>query len=349
MKILHTADIHLRRYKDERWLALENLIEIGKKESIDVFVISGDLFEREVDSENLRPRIREVFSGTGFKIILIPGNHDIDSYKSWTYFGEDVFILKDLQSPLELENVRIWGMPFEDIDEEKTFERLYSIKERIRKDKKNILLFHGELIDSFFSRKDFGEEGEKRYMPVKLSYFKEIDFDYVLAGHLHSRFDIWKMPNGGFFVYPGSPVSVTKKETGKRKVNLFEVGKEPKEYPVRSFHYEKIDIKVDPFEEGDPFEKVKERIEKTEPEAKILLKVEGYIDRKMYDEKSFIEKILRYRERYAELPKIQIRDIHDIVEDDLFKSLLKKIQGFDEERKKRLIDLAIRAMIEAGI
>ena len=32
MKILHTADIHLREYEDDRWETLQKLIETGKKE-----------------------------------------------------------------------------------------------------------------------------------------------------------------------------------------------------------------------------------------------------------------------------------------------------------------------------
>jgi len=31
MKILHTADIYLREYEDDRWKMLQKLIEIGKK------------------------------------------------------------------------------------------------------------------------------------------------------------------------------------------------------------------------------------------------------------------------------------------------------------------------------
>ena len=87
MKILHTADIHLREYKDERWEALQKLIEVGRQNEVEIFTICGDLFDRGVDAENLRPQIREVFSKTGFKVLIIPGNHDSDSYKSGMYFG----------------------------------------------------------------------------------------------------------------------------------------------------------------------------------------------------------------------------------------------------------------------
>lgn len=51
MRILHTADLHLKEYGDERWEALEELIEVGRKEKINLLVISGDLFDTEVEVE----------------------------------------------------------------------------------------------------------------------------------------------------------------------------------------------------------------------------------------------------------------------------------------------------------
>ena len=205
MKILHTADIHLKKYQDDRWKALLNLIEIGKKEKIAVFFISGDLFDREGEAEALKPRIRELFSNTGFKVVLIPGNHDKDAYKSGSFYGEDVVTLTDLFKPYEYKDLRIWGFPFEPIGGEEIISKFTSLEDNLKTDKTNILLYHGELLDSFFDRKEFGEEGEGRYMPVKLSYFKDLNIDYVLAGHFHSNFSVWELEGGGYFVYPGSP------------------------------------------------------------------------------------------------------------------------------------------------
>ena len=115
MKILHTADIHLRTYADERWAALERILKVGKEQKIDVLTISGDLFDAENDTENLRPKIQEIFSNNGFKILLIPGNHDCTTCHDM-YFGSDAAILTDLDKPFEEGNVRIWGIPFEEIN-----------------------------------------------------------------------------------------------------------------------------------------------------------------------------------------------------------------------------------------
>jgi len=351
MKILHTADIHLREYGDERWKTLQQLIEIGKKEKVELFVISGDLFDKGINAEILKPKIREIFSNNGFKIILIPGNHDSEAYKSGMYFGEDTIILTDLNEPFEYKDLIIWGLPFEDIEGEKILTKLHSLKNNMATNKRNIILYHGELLDAFFSRKDFGEEGKRRYMPVKLSYFKDLNVDYVLAGHLHSKFDMWILENGGYFVYPGSPVSITKREIGQRKVNIFEVGKPPAEYPLDTPHFEEVVIELDPFIEKHPVEIIEEHLKEVHPEASIILTVKGYINSEKIkiSESELVKQIKEIiKEKSIVEEHLKFRDIHTILEDDLFKSFIKKLEqtDYDEEKKKQLRELVIKAMME---
>ena len=353
MKILHTADIHLKEYEDNRWKTLQKLIEVGKKEKIEIFVISGDLFDKEIDSETLRPKIREIFSNNGFKIVLIPGNHDSESYKSGMYFGDDAVTLTDLNKPFEYKDLMIWGLPFEPIEGEKLLNRLHSLANNLTTDKRNILLYHGELLDKSFSRRDFGDEGERRYMPVKLSYFKDLNIDYVLAGHFHSKFDMWKLEKGGYFVYPGSPISITKREIGQRKVNIFEVGKPPKEYSLDTPHFEEVVIDFDPFVEKVPVEIVKKHLEKVHPTASIILRIKGYINSEKIkiSEPELVRQIREITKGKSVEEHFEFEDIHTILEDDLFKSFMKKLEqkDYNEEKKKQLRDLAIKAMMGAGL
>lgn len=359
MKILHTADIHLKEYEDERWKALEKLIEIGKKEKVEIFAISGDLFDKDVNAENLRPKIRELFSDNGFQMILIPGNHDSDSYRSGMYFGEDTTILADLEDCFEYKGVRIWGIPFEPIEGEEILYKLRSLlnKFTLDKKKKNILLYHGELLDAFFSRKsrkDFGDEGGERYMPVKLSYFKDLNIDYVLAGHFHSNFQVRRLENGGFFVYPGSPLSLTKRETGQRKVNIFKLEDPPGEYILNTPYLEEVNIIFDPLKDKVPLEIVKKRLASFPPEAKIILTIKGYVNSKeiKMNESELVEGIKKIASnRCAELPKFEFKDIQTILEDELFKKLLYKLEqaDYDEGKKRQIRDIAIKAMSEARV
>jgi len=350
MKILHTADIHLREYMDERWKTLQKLIAIGKKEKIRIFVVSGDLFDKGINAENLRPKIREIFSNNDFKIVLIPGNHDMDSYEDM-YFGEDVIVLTELNNPFEHEDIRIWGMPFERMEGEKILNKLRSLRDKFDTNKKNIILYHGELLDVFFSRKDFGDEGEERYMPVKLSYFKGLNIDYVLAGHFHSNFDVRMLEGGGYFVYSGSPISITKRETGQRKINLFEVGKPPKEYLLDTPHFEEIVVELDPFKDENPLETIRTHIGGVHPRASIILTIKGYInsDEIKMKEPELVKQIKEVVKGKCVEEHLEFMDIYTILEDDLFKSFVKKLEQIDysEEKKKQMQDIAIKAMMEA--
>ena len=350
MKILHTADIHLREYGDDRWKTLKKLIEIGKKKKVDIFVISGDLFDEDANAENLRPKIRNIFSRNGFKIVIIPGNHDCNSYKGGMYFGGDATILSDLSTPFEFKDIRIWGMPFETIEGKNILIKLHSLANKLIPNKKNILLYHGELLDAFFSRRDFGDEGEKRYMPVKLSYFNDLNIDYVLAGHFHSKFDMWKLENGGYFVYPGSPISITKREKGQRKVNIFEVGKPPEEQLLNTPHFEEVVIEFNPFINEKPLETVKTIIKNIHPEARAILIVKGYVNGKeiKMSESEIVSQIKEIINGKRIEGRYEFKDIQTILEDDLFKKIMCKLResDYEEEKKKSIQEIAIKAMME---
>lgn len=353
MKILHTADVHLRKYNDERWEALQTVLDLGNKEKVDIVVISGDLFDSVLDAESLRPKIRDLFTGNNFKIVLLPGNHDIEAYKTGLYFGKDVTIITDFQQPFSYEELCIWGLPYEPIEGEEILHKLRAISKHCTHDRHHILLYHGELMDNLYSRRDFGSEGDQRYMPVKLSYFKECNIEYVLAGHFHSKFDVRQIEENRYFVYPGSPVSITKKETGQRKVNMFLLGEPPQEFPVDTFHYESIQIELDPFQSIDPIAVIEHHMQSLHPKAKIILTVTGYINSKDIgmSEVELTESIRKsVRERIEDVHEdvhCEFRDIHTILADSLFQSFEKKLEeeDCDDQRKKEIRELVIKAMM----
>jgi len=351
MLILHTSDIHLKNFNDERWKALLSILEIGKQESIDILTICGDLFDKDADAEFLRQDLRSIFSDNGFDIIIVPGNHDCKSYgtnESRLYFGSDVSVIYDLYKPIEYDDIRIWGFPFENIEETAFLSKLENIKDKITQDKTNLLMYHGELLDAFFSRNEFGDEGKERYMPCKLSYFKDLNFNYILAGHFHSRFDVWQPKNDCYFVYPGSPVSLTKREKGVRKVNIFEVGEPPREFSLDTPYYEEIIIEFDPFNENDIIEGLKSRVNKVNLNARIILTVKGYINSKKQS-KSEIDLINEIKEifqgRTVEY-NFLIEDINEVLNDELFLKFNKELEReeLNEERKQEMRNIVIQAM-----
>jgi exonuclease SbcD len=190
-------------------------------------------------------------------------------------------------------------------------------------------------------------------MPVRLSYFKDLNIDYVLAGHFHSNFDVHSLESGGYFVYPGSPVSITKRETGRRNINIFEVGKPPEQFQLDTPHFEEVVIEFDPFEDVNPIEVVRTRFDSLQAEATAILTVKGFVNGAAIgvsetDLVRQIEQITADRcvdKRWD----CEFKDIGLILEDDLFKSFICKLEQTDceEEKKRQMRHMSIQAMMQA--
>ncbi|MBD3214652.1 MAG: DNA repair exonuclease [Candidatus Lokiarchaeota archaeon] len=351
MKILHTSDLHLKNNYDERWYTLINLLEIGERENIDLFVISGDLFDQNYNAECLRPECRDIFSDNNFEIILIPGNHDKDCFADGYVFGNDVKVIREFGNPLVYEDIAVWGLPFEFITSQEVFSMLYSKKEEFIKFQTNILLFHGDLIDAMYlGSQSAGEEGDRQYMPVKLSFFRDLDIQYVLGGHIHSNFGVWEIDTEKYFVYSGSPISITRKETGNRKVNLFECGSRPSEYNLSTLYYENLRITLDPLKKLDPISIIKDSLEKYPDYARVLLNVDGFINSGKigFTEEELTNEINELFESVCEEINIKFQDIKSILQDDLFIKFSEKlkIKEIDEDEMKKITDIVIKALMK---
>ncbi|MBW6463837.1 MAG: metallophosphoesterase [Firmicutes bacterium] len=348
MNIIHTADLHLSEKAVERWEALEHIIKSASDQCASLLLICGDLFDQNVDAEKLRPKLREMLGLADLRTVILPGNHDYKAYRDGLYFGDKVTVISDSSEPLRLDNFVIWGLPYEKIGGERLVGRLREIGSRMDPNDFNILLYHGELLDAFFSRREMGNEGDQRYMPVRLSYFQSLPLKYVFAGHFHSRYAGWPLPGGGKFIYSGSPVAVTRRELGQRAVNLFKWGDEPVELLLESFHYEELAIELDPFGSENPLKIIEERLKKAHHAAGVILTVRGLFNGAALNlSESDIARGIRElaNGRLAAEPKEEFADVRLVLEDDLYKKFLLRLGESDSD--PNLKDKAARLAIEA--
>lgn len=353
MRILHTADVHLQDLEDLRWQALKRIISICDERNVELLIISGDLFDSSANAEGLRPHIRELLSGGSFETVIIPGNHDHESFRPGFYFGRGVKVLNHpdwRRNLLNYGDLRLIGIPFQQLDAMEIARRLRELATHLPEGRINMLLYHGELLDAFFERGEFGPEETGRYMPVRLSSLAELPIDYVLAGHFHARFDAWRIGERGYFVYPGSPISITRRELGPRKVNLFEVGQPPTEYVLDTPHFVETSVRLNPFEDADPMALIRQNLSGLESSATALLTVTGYV---IQDEEKLVEEI---NDLLADLAcnievRYEFRDVGRVLHHPLFGMLAEELAraGCSDERKEQLREMALQAMIGAEI
>lgn len=133
MRILHTSDWHVgRRFNETEVLdhlgqVLDALVDVVRREQVEVVAIAGDVFDRAAPSSEsvgfLSERLRQVREA-GAQIVLISGNHDGASrlgYGGWAAAAGGLHVITQVAqigSPVQIDDehgpVYFYGVPFLD-------------------------------------------------------------------------------------------------------------------------------------------------------------------------------------------------------------------------------------------
>ena len=216
MRILHTSDWHIgRQFHNQSLLAdqaevLEQLITLVETESVDVVLISGDVYDRSVPPADavalLNRTLRRLCQDLEVPVILISGNHDSAErlgFAADLMQASGLHILSRLDTvtePVVIDqgelDVAFYGIPYctpEGVravfDEPvKTFDEAHTalverITEAWQPGQRRVLLSH-----CFVSGGDVSES--ERPLSVggadTVSWRPMKEFDYVALGHLHA-------------------------------------------------------------------------------------------------------------------------------------------------------------------
>ena len=356
MRILHTADIHLRNGDDERWRALETVIDESIAREVDAIVVAGDLFDRGIDARLLRAPLRALFGRSPVPVLVIPGNHDESGLEAGDFLGDNVTLMMDPAVPVDMGGVRFIGVPFQEADVPETARILSQAARHKREGAVNVLLFHGELLDLVPGSGAFGDEGGRDYMPVRKETFSHLGFDYVLAGHFHTRFRC-EYYDGGVFVYPGSPVSITRRETGRRHAVLVTAGETPAGIELDTAFFADVRVDLAPDDVNDPLERIRSVLASAPSGARILLSVGGFVHLGSIgmNEMLFAQAIDGFRADFAIEPPIEQnwQDVSVVLDHDLFRKFSERldasgVQGAERDAARAITMAALMEVLHAG-
>lgn len=299
---------------------------------VDLLTIGGDLFDSERDAEVLRPTLRRIFDGNPFKILAISGNHDEKAYSVNLDFGSDLKIRTT--EPFEIytyEGISVVAVPYHD----KPSDQLLHELENAAKDARvRILLIHCTL-DIGFTGQDFGEEAAKIYFPITTETLSRLKYDYVLAGHFHTQTCKKSLNGKRYFIYPGSPISHTKKETGKRQAVLIDTEKgDTTGIFLDSFYYDSLQLYVKPEKEKEALQTFKEWIAlRSADHCELEVVVNGFLKISEPDFRKDLESIggnAKITHAY--------RNIDRVLAHPLYKRFLEKLEGDDEIEDKDKVE-----------
>lgn len=283
MKIVHTADIHLSSNHPERLEALEEILNLCEEEGADLLLITGDMFDANINVEEVKTDLRPMFSDNSFETLLIPGNHDKSAFRQEDHFGKNIQLLDSKPYGREtFEDVNIVALPYTDKDFSQLVEPL---SQATVDDKKNILMIHCTLAGT-----NGGFGNESKYLPVKPAELVRTGFDYVLAGHIHSS-ATRKTFGETVFAYSGSPVSISSSETGKREAWILDTEEGMETRELDTFHYIRHEKELLPGEEEEVEENMIEELEEKDlKKASVIIELDGFTERPVEELSESIEK-----------------------------------------------------------
>ncbi len=350
MKILHTSDLHLAEDRPETISALEQILATAADLSVDLLTIGGDMFQSNKDAAILRPTLRSLFKDNSFDVRAIPGNHDREAFLRNVDFGPD--FMAATGEPFEVfrydeEDVSLVALPFRD---RPTPELINDLKDAASDAAHRLLLLHCTL-DIASGSLDFGKDETGDYFPISSRTLGDLGYDYVLAGHFHSNTNIRRLEPKGYFIYPGSPTSHSRKELGERQAVLVDLTDPP---PVAvtldTFYRDRLQITVRPSREAEVIQQVKDwREARRGKNCQMEVEVGGFI---AVNEKTFDEELNEVADGVELIQTYE--DIRQVLEHPLYESFRKKLDDLDdptveEGATNRTVEAMIRLLAERRI
>lgn len=211
LTILHTADLHLgsaftnlpdeiaAELRKEQKDMLFRMIGICRKESADLLLLAGDIFDRPFpDKETVRLFSDSMKEIPGTDVFITPGNHDpLLANSPWMLndWPDNVHIFgPDRKSfVIEAKKVQVDGSAFTGYTADgPLFE---GVDRLVPEDYFRFLMWHGDLTDQASS-----------YNPLSPGAVFLREYDYVALGHIHKEQTLKiKGPGNVLIRYPGCP------------------------------------------------------------------------------------------------------------------------------------------------
>ncbi len=248
VKVFHCADIHLdspfslyspkeaERRRTELRAAFTSAIMLARELGVQLFLISGDLFDGEyVTADTKELLLREFRSFPECRFFISPGNHDPlgarSAYRTLQLPDNvHVFSERERVSVPEL-GVDVYGFGYTSRSYPKSPVTDWHIE---NPDAINILVCHGDIY------------GDASVGPISKGEIGKSGFDYVALGHIHKGTGLLN-ENGVYYGYPGCIEGRSFDETGYKGVLIGTVDKGKcafKPYRLSKRRYECVTVDI---------------------------------------------------------------------------------------------------------
>lgn len=224
MKILHTADLHLK--EKEHISVLQSIVRLAIQENVELIIIAGDLFDISANGRILEAALLPIWEQFSGSVLIVPGNHDYKFLNNRSELAPNVIIAnKTPYSVAEIDGLFFVCVPYQP--------NISLSDISIPSFDPSILITHGTY-----------DSNNSSYFPIVSSDLSR-RYRYVALGHYHTWFDKWI--DGTCVVNPGAPRQTRKTDAGARYVSILDTSSWLMErivLPINFVDYQSISISV---------------------------------------------------------------------------------------------------------
>lgn len=362
MKIIHCADLHLdskmdtnltdeqaRERRSELLETFHNMLEYGKEHGVRAVLISGDLFDKQHIRKSARLQVeKEIADHTEMDFYYLRGNHDnSDFIDDMDKIPFNLKMFKDDEwttYTYENENIVIAGRELDYNSPEDAATDLVLDQTHV-----NIVMLHGQTVD---------HQKETRAYTISLPNFKGRYIDYLALGHIHS-YSCDKLDDRGIWCYPGCLEGRGFDECGEKGFVMLDItaGKLTHEFvslAKRQLH--RVEVPVTPEDEmADVIEHIRESLENIPSKDLVSVVITGTKNMNLEIDEDWIMRVFSDKFYYFKVDdeiKVEI-DYAGFANDRTLKgTFVRLVQNLDnesEERKARIIETGIKAIMEGSL
>lgn len=337
MLIIHTADLHLNSKDPLRIKILDWIAAKANEYKADYIVIAGDLFDSDTDATQLRPEVKKILEKTQAKILIIPGNHDSESYGLNYDYGKNVRQL--FQRPFEqfnINSIKFLALPFQS---KKFSECIAELSEEV-----DVLIAHGTIYD--ISILPILNQEDVEYMPI---YPQELEnlCRCALLGHIHSKY-IELYYKKAKVIYPGAPIGLSMKCREPRKIALVNINEKNVEITPLTIdiapYWQELDYFVFPDNEQTIINRLIQDIKKlSNKNIMIGININGYISGNENEFKTKVKQVIEeFKGSFKSPPLLncdKISSWDQFLKIPFVNKFVEKTSGLEDELRMKILEL----------
>lgn len=339
-----------RQRREEMLDTFRRMLDYGQSRGVKAVLMAGDLFDKQHIRKVVKEEVKhDIISHPGMDFYFLKGNHDVTDFledfdeipKNLKLFSKEQWMSYTYPE----ENIVISGRELDSSDHKDVAADLVLDQTKV-----NIVMLHGQTEEYEIKDKSYS---------IDMSQLRGRYIDYLALGHIHSyRWE--RLDERGVFCYPGCLEGRGFDETGRKGFVILEIdqdGVESHEFvSLAQRQLQRAEVEVEPSDDmTNIIAKIEKAVRTIAATDLVSIVLTGRKSMDLDIDLSWIERNFKEQFFFFKVEDVTRVEVdYAIFQNDrslkgTFVRVVQSSEKEPEERKAKIIEMGIRAIMEGGL